>query len=500
MSSEVFWLNDQLPDGLHWGYGGPDTQDFYWTQWLEIRSQPNSLLHLARNPYMLSMIVRVFVTQGHVPDNRARLFGAFVEYVLIRREGLSDVKARELIRHLAALAFAMQHSDTPVTISWDAARQALQGESNVHIAQAANILSTEDPIRFTHQLLQHYFAAIRLDSAITAGESAADYWPPESWWLPNTWDETVILLAGLHSADTSPVVTWVQDAAPETAARCIAESGGSTPDALRHSLAARWVSRLDETPIAARAAIGRALGILGLDPRPGVGLTADGLPDLDWVDIPAGDFAYGDGEIRHVDRFAISRYPLTLRQFQTFLDAEDGFYNPEWWEGLDHQAQAPGVQGFAYSNHPRERVSWYDAVAFCRWLSSRLGYTLSLPTEYQWEKAARGPEGLLYPYGSPFDAQRGNVEASGIGQTSAVGLFPEGQSPYGVLDMSGNVFEWCLNLEAGPEQIDLASPERRSLRGGSWAHDADHARADYRYANRPELRRNRVGFRPVRQG
>ncbi|MBZ0277089.1 MAG: SUMF1/EgtB/PvdO family nonheme iron enzyme [Anaerolineae bacterium] len=494
---EVFWLHDHLPDHLTWGYDGAETRYFYWNQWSEIRNRPNTLLQLARNPYMLSMISRIFVKYNQVPANRAKLFRTFIHYVLERREGLSETEAYSLTRRLASLAFAMQHTETPTVTSLEFALRHLENEANLRTAQGANILDVEETVRFTHQLLQFYFAALNLDSVIPVHAPVADYWKADSWWQPNMWSETAILLAGMHPADTTPVITWLQDAAPETAARCITESGSKTPDQLRHTLARRWVTRLSDSPIAARAAVGRALGIPGIDPRPGVGLEA-GLPDLDWVEIPAGEFIYGNGEKRHLDDFAISRYPITHLQFQAFVDAADGFHNPEWWAGLGHHEQAPGIQGFPYGNHPCERVSWYDAMAFCRWLSKRLGYTVSLPNEYQWEKAARGQDGLIYPYGNDFNAAYGNVESTDIGQTSAVGLFPEGASPYGVLDMSGNVFEWCLNLETGPDHVSLTSQERRSLRGGSWAHSAEHARADYHYANRPGLRRNRVGFRLVR--
>ncbi|MAS33641.1 MAG: hypothetical protein CL610_06530 [Anaerolineaceae bacterium] len=494
---EIFWLHDQLLSDLTWGYGGVETQFYYWNQWLDVRSSPNSLLQLARNPYMLSMMTQVFITQDHIPDNRAKLFGAFMDYVLMRREGLPVAEAAELMRRLASLAYAIQFSAIPTSATREIAQHYLGDEAHIRRAQAANILEADTSVRFTHQLLQHYFAALELNSMIETEAAASNYWPPDSWWEPNVWNDTAILLAGLHAADTSPVVTWLQDTAPETAARCMVESGSKTPASLRHILASRWVARLDEESVAARAAIGRAIGLTDADPRPGVGLNSDGLPDMDWVEVPAGEFIYGEGEKHQFNSFAISRYPLTYLQFQAFIEAEDGFYNPAWWTDLQ-QEDVPGVQSFPFSNHPRERVSWYDAIAFCRWLSHHLGYVISLPNEYQWEKAARGPEGLIYPYGSVFNAQCSNVAETEINQTTAVGLFAAGASPYGVLDMSGNVFEWCLNLETGPDHVDFTSTEPRSLRGGSWAHSAERARADYRYANRPELRRNRVGFRPIR--
>ncbi len=158
----------------------------------------------------------------------------------------------------------------------------------------------------------------------------------------------------------------------------------------------------------------------------------------------------------------------------------------------------PGDQAFKFGNHPRERVSWYDAVAFCRWLTSKLGYEVRLPTEQEWEKAARGTDGREYPCGNDFDATKCNTAETGIGQTSALGIFLDGASPYGVLDMSGNVWEWCLNEYRNPDHIQLGGSERRVLRGGSWLNDPDGARSAYRFGYFPASRNLNLGFRILR--
>lgn len=253
-----------------------------------------------------------------------------------------------------------------------------------------------------------------------------------------------------------------------------------------------------------------------IQPRKGIGLGEDGLPEFDWVDIPAGEFLYGDKKLpRTIEKpFKISRYPVTYKQFQAFIDAPDGFHDPRWWQGLeapnDHKS-APGDQAFKFWNHPRENVSWYDAIAFCRWLSYKLGgkwgldkvdeWLVRLPTEYEWEKAGRGTDGRVYPYGNEFDVAKGNTRETGIGQTSAVGMFPNGASPYGVLDMSGNVWEWCLTDYYNPvpdakvENLRIAA--RRVLRGGSWLFSQGNVRAAFGSLNRPFIRNNRLGFRLV---
>ncbi len=496
---EIFWLQSQLPDKQTWGFGKEKNQYFYWEQWLKVREHPQRMFQLAANPFMLFMLMRVFARQHQIPANRSKLLETFIDFLLTRREGLSSAVASGLENKLSSLAYTIQQSYNADRISVEEAHHQLGGAESFRSAQMASILVSDGKsVQFAHQLIQEYFAARQLDHQVRTGIPASHYWPQESWWQKNEWDESAILLAGIYDTDTTPIITWLQDASPEVAARCIVESGGLTSDTLVNSLAANWVKRLTESPIAARAAIGRALGIADNDPRAGVGLTSEGLPDIAWVAIPGGEFIYGDNEKQHTDTFAISRYPITHSQFQAFLSAADGFHNPIWWQDLARQEQSPGNHSFPYANHPCERVSWYDAIAFCRWFSHRSGYVVNLPAEYQWEKAARGSDGYLYPYGNTFDPARGNVDLTGLGRTSAVGIFLEGASPYGVLDMSGNVFEWCLNLAESPDKIDMNSTGRRSLRGGSWAHSQDYARANYRYSNRSELRRNRVGFRIVR--
>ena len=223
------------------------------------------------------------------------------------------------------------------------------------------------------------------------------------------------------------------------------------------------------------------------------------------MEIPAGEFIYGHKDEHDnppqtlkLSRFSITRYLVTYEQFGTFVAAADGFYNPVWWAGLaaddEHRTQ-PGDQAFKIGNHPREMVSWYDAVAFTRWLSAKLGYAVMLPTEQQYERAARWTDGRLYPYGNEFDAAQGNTLETGIRQTSAVGIFPKGASVEGIHDLSGNVWEWGLNEYHYPERVGTTGSERRVLRGGSWFDDRIGARAAPRSYSDPLVRFNLIGFR-----
>jgi formylglycine-generating enzyme required for sulfatase activity len=224
------------------------------------------------------------------------------------------------------------------------------------------------------------------------------------------------------------------------------------------------------------------------------------LPEIVWCNVPAGDFPYQRGEERTLPAFRVSKYLVTYRQFQAFINAEDGYSNATWWdglhpEGIKQQHAGPSDQAFKFSNHPRECVSWYDAMAFCNWLSAKIGEPVTLPTGQQWEKAARGTDGRVYPYGNEFDSTKGNTDESRVGQTSAVGAFPDGVSPYGALDMSGNVWEWTLTEYDTGSEASVSTSGRRAARGGSWDIDQTGARVAFRGSYGPVYRGYDFGFR-----
>ena len=235
------------------------------------------------------------------------------------------------------------------------------------------------------------------------------------------------------------------------------------------------------------------------DTRKGVGCRADGLPDIDWVEIPETDaqgrceFIYQENERRVEPTFWMARYPITCSQFRAFVAAEDGFTNPRWWEGLaapEDERVAPGEQAFKFWNHPRERVSWYDAIAFCRWLTAKAqahpallppalqrqsNWRITLPTEWQWEKAARGHDGRQYPWGADYQVGYANINETWqkkgphyLAKSSAVGMYPHGASPYGLLDIGGNLWERCLNEYNNPDRIHVEGDADRVVRGGSF--------------------------------
>ncbi len=579
-SFERFWTATEVPRQNPNVYSSTSGQDdVLWQD--NVRDRKRSMLGLAANPYMLFMMTRVFTETGALPRNRGLLFQTFIDYLLEKRERLAPEVATAVKQRLADLAYALQKAGAGTTFSIAQAleylgprpvrwaekerdlnersvrppdRSGASAEQVLYHARSANLLSGGDEARFTHQLLQEYFAAHHLQTLMAHTPGTALF-PPGEWWEPQGWEETLILLAGLYNDDCTPVVDWLKDAQPDVAARCIAESGAHCPNKTLEALRAAWTPRLtnrqhDPEP-KARAAVGRALGRLRLNGQPldnrkgvsisplpvsvatGRGAGGEGgvrtLPDIDWVEIPGGPFLYQDDKTRTEPTFYIARYPITYAQFQTFVDDPHGFANPRWWEGLaadEAHKRAPGAQAFRFDNHPRERVSWYDAVAFCRWLTAiahahphlwpeawqarpeRAKCEITLPTEWQWEKTARGPStssglrpgtgarrGREYPYGDTFDAAKANTDETGLGQTSAVGIFPNGASPYGVLELSGNVWEWCLNEYEKLDKIGLSGSDSRVVRGGSWNYNLHDARAAARFRSYPDNRDDNGGFR-----
>ncbi len=448
---------------------------------------------------------------------------------------------------LTALARALQDGGRTV-IAPDAAHAAIARADAADLTRAAldaNILTTQgDDLKFAHQLLQEYFAAKVLLEKMTADEAdktsarAAALFGA-AWWQPGVWRETTIILGeflGEGAAGANRAARWLAAVTPWTALEgitrhaaglTVADVEPGTRAALIESARAKGA----ESDPVGRAAAYRVLGALAADDRIGVGTLLRGgllLPDVDWVTIPDdGEFPVGHADERdnppqvmRLPAYQIARYPITDAQFQTFIDDREGFADARWWDGLKDDANrrqnqsAPGDQAFKFGNHPRERVSWYDAIAFCRWMSWRLGgdfaldrvdrWAVRLPTEWEWEKAARAGTGWRYPYGNEYDAAKGNTGKTGIGQTSAVGIFPGGASPYGVLDMSGNVWQWCLSNyknppvhETDPTRIDLRTNAQRVLRGGSWNDLQGGARASFRSRFFPLFRDSAIGFRVV---
>jgi formylglycine-generating enzyme required for sulfatase activity len=201
------------------------------------------------------------------------------------------------------------------------------------------------------------------------------------------------------------------------------------------------------------------------------------ISSLETVVIPAGPFLMGEQrETVVLPEYRIAKYPVTNAEYHEFVKATGLLRQPDHWR-LD------GSYPPELARHPVVFVSWEDASACATWLGGRL------PSEAEWEKAARGIEGREYPWGNEFVAGYCNSSEAKTDGTRPVDAHPDGASPYGVMDLAGNVWEWTATLyEAGQEW--------RVLKGGAWDYKGmKDARCGARIYFRPAFRNSAVGFR-----
>jgi len=242
------------------------------------------------------------------------------------------------------------------------------------------------------------------------------------------------------------------------------------------------------------------------------------LPWEDMVRVPAGEFQMGsdstdpmaDSDERPsrrvlLDTFHIGRTEVTYRDYQWFLsqleDLDHATCHDDEPRRKDHRTELP-LEDLGDMDHPILGIDWYDAYAFCAWAGLRL------PTEAEWEKAARGTDGRIYPWGTEWDPSRANAKGKqdGYARSAPVGSFPSGASPYGALDMAGNAWEWVADpYRRWPRRRQTArrplAPEWsifRVIRGGSWINHPENLRTaerSKRIRSAPTLRYLDVGFR-----
>ncbi len=228
-------------------------------------------------------------------------------------------------------------------------------------------------------------------------------------------------------------------------------------------------------------------------------------PDL--IHIPAGKFLMGSDPQKdkdaqkneqpqhrlHLPDYYIAKTPVTNAQYLTFVQAT-GRTTPEHWE----DGKPPKYR----EDHPVVDVTWHDAIAYCNWLSEATGKAYRLPSEAEWEKAARGTDGRIWPWGDEWDAKWCNSWEGGPKTTTPVGQYsPQGDSPYGCVDVAGNVWEWTLSVykdypyypKDGREYPKASG--RRVLRGGAFVDNDRLVRCACRLGFIPDLRLNYLGFR-----
>ncbi len=283
----------------------------------------------------------------------------------------------------------------------------------------------------------------------------------------------------------------------------------------------RMVATPNQYRVAERVSVGKALSFLG-DPRirtlqPMLNRVPAGAFTMgtasDSVDRILGETGISNGEDEALHRtargailmetpsrtvdlpaYAIGRYPVTNLEFHSFV-LSGGAPARDYWDGTTID---PWIQ-----NHPVQGVTWEEAMGYCDWLADETGHPYRLPTEEEWEKAARGTDGRLFPWGDEYSYTCANVWEGGIATTTPVGVFPDGVSPYGILDMAGNVAEWTASFigtypnSAGIDEITLQIAEHgryRVVRGGCWRDSRQRTRCAGR-GNPTDVYGHAVGFR-----
>ncbi len=513
---------------------------------------------LAVNPLLLTVIALVQRYRAQLPERRAELYEEAIEVLLSHwdvAKGLPasmTVAGRELdagdrrsllepialwlmeqrAREIEADELRRQLNQRFQEMLKDDQQARKAAEAFLHLINERSGLLTERGqglYAFNHLTFQEHLAA-------RAVSDKADYIPytlkiaGDSWWR-----EVVLLEAGYLSMQGKQRVTAliqaVMDCAEEPepyynlvlAAECLRDVTTARVSGDLFAEVQRRLRKEFETPlrrsapdkkrgsqstssdlpalIRRRAAAAEALGRIesGSGTQPAFWRLPYGEPV--WVDVPEGEFWMGgkgqyDGkpvQRIHLPAFKIAKVPVTNAQYKLFVEAAQQ-PAPQHWED--------GKVPRGLENHPVVNVSWHDALAYCRWLAKVTGQTITLPSEAQWEKAARGDrDQRAYPWGDNWDETKCNSSELGIGSTTPVGIFPEGLSPYGCLDMVGNVWQWTSSIrkeypyraDDGREKLEGDGP--RVVRGGSWDDDRGYARCACRSVNHPASRYDHYGFR-----
>jgi formylglycine-generating enzyme required for sulfatase activity len=515
---------------------------------------------MARNPVMLTALAVVHWHEKRLPEQRADLYESILIWLSRSRAGRpARLPAPACINRLQELALAMQNHpegrQVQVSRRWAAEQIAgewPQGSERDRIEIAERFLTEEevdsgivvrraDDLRFWHLTFQEFLAARAIAARPEQEQRGILLTPPKQPRVyVSSWREVVLLLAGvLHKqghrkvdAFVSAVLEGVCDGGTlADQARCAGLLGAAVRDlaAVGYRPAdPRYQGLLDRVMgiFDAQRAKGidindiiqaaEALGQAG-DPR-----FTDAARAQNWVDIPAGEFvmgaqnsdpsqpnhdpeAYEDEAPVHrvtLEAYRIGLYPVTVAEFVRFIEAE-GYENRGFWpeEGFGKWQMPDGWEDqLEHPTRPVTGASWYEAAAYAAWMGCRL------PTEAEWERAARGPEGRRYPWGRDRpDPSRLNYSESKIGCPTPAGAYARGATPEGILDMAGNVLEWCSDWFGGDYYAKSLSRDpkgpssgpARVLRGGAWFFVARNCRAAFRHGGGPRGRVGGVGFRVV---
>ena len=521
-------------------------------QLLEAIQNNERIRELAINPLILTVLALVHRDRVKLPDRRSELYAEAIDVLLGKWDEARGVTEQPILddkpfdagdKRLMLQAVALHmHEERQKDIEVDALRRLLfdlflemvndnrKAERAVNrflqmIEERTGLLTArgEGVYAFSHLTFQEYLAAL----AVAARDDYVAYLLKnigDSWWK-----EVVLLVAGflsmLSKERTTRLIQAIADAKDEPepyhnlvlAMECLRDAGENRvigdlnttlQQRLRHGLEAppSLLSRWFKGRLASNAWIERRSAVVTALVRSGAGYWTQPYGEPEWVRIPAGEFVMGSDEgddnekpqhRLHIDEFFIARVPVTNAQYFLFVQATEQ-QMPSHWED-----DRPPKH---LESHPVTRVTWHDAIAYCDWLSQVTGKQIMLPSEAQWEKAARGSkDARVYPWGDAYDRLKCNGEELGIGTTTPIGVFPDGASPYGILDMSGNVWEWTSSLyEAYPYQTDDGREPQKAnddmsfvWRGGSFLFDKSWLRCSFRLWDDPYLRVSHLGFRVI---
>ncbi len=512
---------------------------------------------LVRNPVMLTALAVVHWNERRLPEQRADLYDSIVKWLArSRQQRPGRSTAEQCITVLQELALAMQsHPEgrqVQVSKRWAAEALAQELDAGAHsrhgIERAARFLEEEEldsglviarghELRFWHLTFQEFLAARAIAARTELAQRKVLFGKPRTLYLPE-WREVVLLLAGVLHQQGSKKVDGLVSAVLENLgrnpslaakARCAGLLGalfrdlkplGYEPADVRYPRLIDEVyaifdaGRSESLAIQDRIEAAEALGQAG-DPR------IDSKHPKYWVRIPAREFLMGsqktdrsqpnyddeafDDELPphmvSLNEYRIAAYPTTVGEYERFV-ADGGYEERRWWAaGGFGKFNEPDewADQTAFPNHPVVGVSWFEATAYAAWSGCRL------PTEAEWEHAARGTGGRKFPWGNePADPSRLNYLESWIGRPTPVGIYPLGATPDGIYDMAGNVWEWCQDAYApyGATPQTVPDPLKegdvvRVVRGGSWFFDSRLARAAFLFDVRPEIRFVYLGFRVV---
>ncbi len=532
------FLRNELPEKWH-------------ALWQTLRGddRQHRLLEMARNPYQLTVMIDVFEEDSELSQNRADLMRRFTHIMLEWAKAKCPpdqwLDAELQFEALSVMAYEMQARsgfgtkvkteqvkavmphELQLDPHWPAQPvpidQVLSLAANAHIVEMSIDRLT---VRFYHQLLQEYFAAhqmLKQDPATLSDlwcgpwlETEMPVWVrPENNYEPlppppsTGWEETTILAAGSAPANANQLVQALLRVNPVLAGRCLLQDRGSTDPSIHQAVIAELLAAIanPEVALRVRIAAGNVLGYLG-DPRLG-----------EMEVIPEGNFLMGEGSEKHelsLPGFQLGKYPVTNVEYRRFIDAGGYRDQRRWteagWLEIGEEQNEPRFWQDARFDRPNQPViglSWYECVAYCRWLSAETGQLYRLPTEAEWEKGARGVDGRIYPWSNEFEVDRLNARTGDrqVCASTPVGLYPTGVSPFGVFDCVGNVWEWCATRWKKPFPYDTEQDEwqtdylegqnLRVLRGGSWYCKKDATRCTHRFKFQPYGWNDRGAFRVV---